>query len=139
MIYRSGATPLLTDNDVARIKALGLKNIVDLRSKEKRALAPTRPAGIRYAAIDYSMTTMIGDRRAMTNDIDLYRNFPTSLAPQIRIVFADLIHRTGPLVYYCSARQDRTGFTTAMVLSALGLSRETITSDHRLSTTYRQP
>ena len=87
---------MLTDNDVARIKALGLKNIVDLRSKEKRALAPTRPAGIRYAAIDYSMTTMIGDRRAMTNDIDLYRNFPTSLAPQIRIVFADLIHRTGP-------------------------------------------
>ena len=75
----------------------------------------------------------------MTNGIDLYRNFPTFLAPQIRIVFADLIHRMGPLIYYCSARHDRNGFTTAMVLSALGVSLETITSDHRLSTTYRQP
>ncbi len=59
MIYRSGATPLPTDNDVARIKALELKNIVDLRSREERALAPTRLTGIRYAAIDYSMTTMM--------------------------------------------------------------------------------
>ncbi len=85
------------------------------------------------------MTTMMGDRRAMANDVYLCRNFPTFLAPQLCIASADLIQRESPLVYNSSAGQDRTAFTTAMVPSALAVSRETITSDYNLSTTYRRP
>jgi len=139
MIYRSGATPLLTPDDLARVRALGLKNMVDLRSSEERRIAPTRITGVRYAAVDYAMMTMMGDRSAMTNGSALYRNFPAFFAPQLKIVFDDLLKRRGPLVYNCSAGQDRTGFTTAMILSALGVSRETIVADYHLSTAYRQP
>jgi protein-tyrosine phosphatase len=139
LIYRSGATPVLTDADVARIKALGLKNIVDLRSSEERLLAPTRLTGIPYTAIDYSMLAMMGDRRNFTNGGDLYRNFPAFLAPHLRIVFDDLLAAKGPIVYHCSAGQDRTGFATAMVLSALGVPRDVITADYHLSTADRKP
>lgn len=139
MIYRSGATPMLTSADVARVKNLGIRNMFDLRSKEERAMAPTRLTGIRYASVDYSMMKMMGENRAMTNGVALYHNFPAFFAPQLKILFQDLIQKKGPLVYNCSAGQDRTGYATAIILSALGVSRETITADYHLSTTYRQP
>jgi protein-tyrosine phosphatase len=60
---------MLTDADIARIKGLGLVNIVDLRSSEERVLAPTKLTGIRYSAIDYSMMSMIPvDRKFDMND-----------------------------------------------------------------------
>lgn len=139
LIYRSGATPLLTDADVAKVKELGLTDMIDLRSSEERVIAPTRITGIRYSAVSYSMMTMMGDRRALTNGSTLYRNFPAFLAPQLRIVFDDLIRKRGPITYNCSAGQDRTGFATAMVLSALGVPRATIVADYHLSTGYRRP
>lgn len=139
LIYRSGATPVLTDDDIVRIKRLGLKDMVDLRSSEERVIAPTRLTGIRYTAIDYSMTSMMGARKSMVNGVDLYREFPSFFVPHLKIVFEDLIEERGPLLYHCSAGQDRTGFVTAMILSALGVPRDVITADYHLSTTYRQP
>jgi len=139
LIYRSGATPLLTDADVATVKALGLTDMIDLRSSEERVIAPTRITGIRYSAVNYQMMSMMGDRRALTNGSSLYHNFPAFLAPQLRIVFDDLIRKRGPIAYNCSAGQDRTGFATAMVLSALGVPRATIIADYHLSTGYRRP
>jgi protein-tyrosine phosphatase len=140
-IFRSGATPMLTEGDVKQIQALGLRDMIDLRSSEERLLAPTKVTGIRYTAIDYSMMTMIssGGSRSMTNGAGLYRSFPTTFAPQIRIVFEDLLGNKGPVLYHCTAGQDRTGFTSAVVLSALGVPYETIAKDYHLSTALRRP
>jgi protein-tyrosine phosphatase len=69
----------------------------------------------------------------------IYLKFPTLLVPQLRMLFHTLLADEGPLVYNCSAGQDRTGFATAMLLSALGVSRDLIYSDYLLSTTYRHP
>ena len=138
-IYRSGATPLLTDADRTRIAGLGLVNLVDLRSDEERQLAPTRIDGVPYAAVGYSMAQILDRTRTTGNGGALYRDFPTMLAPQLRIIFADLKRDRGPIAYNCSAGQDRTGFATAMILSALGVPRETIIKDYHLSTQYRRP
>jgi protein-tyrosine phosphatase len=139
-IYRSGATPLLTETDLASIHGLGLSEMVDLRSAEERSLAPTRIQGVAYQAVGYSMAALSsggfqGDERIHA----VYRNFPTLLAPQLRLIFADLLAHHGAVAYNCSAGQDRTGFATAMVLSALGVSRDVILADYHLSTTYRRP
>jgi protein-tyrosine phosphatase len=141
MIYRSGATPLLSDADVIKVKALGLVDMIDLRSSEERLIAPTRLTGIRYTAIDYSMMSMMSAASAPGTDsmITLYRTMPKFLAPHLRIVFSDLINHKGPILYHCSAGQDRTGVTTAIILSALGVPRDTIIADYHLSTTYRRP
>lgn len=143
MIYRSGGTPLLTDADVQDVRALGLRNLVDLRSSEERVIAPTRLDGIPYSAIGYSMAAINGSQSNSTqiqNGGAIYRNFPTLLAPQMRLLFAKLLARAdAPLAYNCSAGQDRTGFATAMILSALGVPRETILQDYHLSTSYRRP
>jgi protein-tyrosine phosphatase len=140
LIYRSAATPMLSEADVARVTGLGVHDIVDFRSSEERLLAPTRLRGIRYTAIDYPMMTMMqSGAQRFSNGASLYRNFPKFLAPQLRVVFDDLLRNEGPVVYHCTAGQDRTGFATAMVLSALGVPRATVTADYHLSTTYRRP
>jgi hypothetical protein len=59
LIYRAGATPLLTPADVAQVRGLGLATMVDLRSDEERRLAPTRLAGqVHQDAVPYSMMAL---------------------------------------------------------------------------------
>lgn len=141
LIYRSGGQPMLTAEDVAEVKALGLAQLVDLRSSEERVMAPSKITGVPYTAIGYSLLDMMGPNPAQTmrNGVSVYHPMPTSLAPQLRLIFADLLHRSTPLAYNCSAGQDRTGFATAMILSALGVSRDQILADYHLSTLYRRP
>src|SRR3546814_7695541 len=69
----------------------------------------------------------------------VYRDFPQQLVPQLRVLFDTLLAKEGPVVYNCSAGQDRTGFATAMIMSALGVPREVIYKDYLLSTGYRKP
>ncbi|WP_375195362.1 tyrosine-protein phosphatase [Sphingobium sp.] len=137
LVYRSGGSAMLTPQDMAKVGALGLRNMVDLRSDEERQLAPSKIDGVPYLAVGYSMAGMISGN--LQNGGALYRNFPEQLAPQMRLLFNILKHQEGPVEYNCSAGQDRTGFATALILSALGVPRETILQDYHLSTTYRQP
>jgi protein-tyrosine phosphatase len=142
VIFRSGATPLLTDADVAAVKGLGISSMVDLRSNEERSLAPTRLDGLRYSAIGYPWSRIYNANDMRTPDErghGMYQDFPTLLAPQLRIVFRALLDHQGGLVINCSAGQDRTGFATAMILSALGVPREVIYQDYHLSTALRRP
>ena len=143
VIYRTGGQAMLTDSDVKRLQALGIGNLVDLQSDEERILAPTRLDGITYNAVGYSLSKMMspapGGGYTMPSMEAIYRTFPTLLAPQIRIIFRKLLSREGALAYNCSAGQDRTGFVTALVLSALGVPRETIYADYALSTANRRP
>lgn len=140
LIYRSAGQPLLTPADEAQLAKLNLANLVDLRSVEERRLAPTRIAQVRYNAIGYSMATLMpSGAQAVRNGSSIYRGFPTLLAPHLRLVFDRLLGERGALAYNCSAGQDRTGFVTAMILHALGVSRETIIADYHLSTQHRRP
>ncbi len=138
LIYRSGGQPLLSDADVEQVGTLGLSHQVDLRSSEERALAPSRIVGVPYEAIGYSMSALLKSD-APTNGEGIYRRMPVMLAPHLKLVFRDLLARDGAIAYNCSAGQDRTGFVTAMILSALGVPRDTIVTDYHLSTALRRP
>lgn len=139
LIYRSAATPMLNAGDLSEIHALGLQNLLDLRSDEERQLAPTKIDGVAYHAVGYSMIAMMKPGAPLRNGVAMYRGFPRFLAPQMRILFGMLVRGEGPVAYNCSAGQDRTGFATAIVLSALGVPRGTIVRDYLLSTGYRRP
>ena len=141
LIYRSGAQPMLTPADLAMVHALGIGQLVDLRSDEERLVAPTRIDNVPYAAVGYGMMDVMkgAGGTQLHNGADVYRNFPTLLAPQLKIIFAHLLHDRTPIAYNCSAGQDRTGFVTAMVLTALGVDHDTIVTDYHLSTRFRRP
>ena len=152
-IYRTGAMPKLTDADYDYLSKLGLEVVCDLRSTEERQLSPTRAAamgGPRYVAVDYPASDIFGNlvspsapatatATAPKPPRNMYREWPLSLAPQYKAIFEGLLAGDAPLAFHCSAGQDRTGVATALVLTALGVSRETIYADYHLSTTYRRP
>ena len=149
LIYRTGATPLLTADDDHYVAKLGVTSVIDLRSTEERQLAPDRaPAGpgVRYLAHDYpasdifsKLTPNATPAANRANQSSLYRGWLVSLAPQYRDLFRALLKGQGAVSYHCSAGQDRTGVATALVLSALGVPRDVILADYHLSTQDRSP
>lgn len=158
MLFRSGAMTSLSEEDIAYLNAMNFSAVVDLRSSDELDLYPNSwvksNASIDYLNHEYDMMTMMGKAygerksdgeidRSQTNFADmmpkLYRHLPQQLAPQLRLYFAELLETDSPVVVNCSAGQDRTGIASAVVLSALGVPRQTIIEDYLLSTQYRRP
>ncbi len=144
-LYRSGAQPMLTDADVAMVHSLDVRNIIDLRSSEERVLAPTRLDGIPYHAVGYSFTPLMGlieaelERGGVETAIQsMYGVLPEMIRPQLRLLFARLLDGEGATLFNCSAGQDRTGLAAALILTALGVDRQTVYADYLLSERYRQ-
>ena len=50
--------------------------------------------------------------------------------PRYRALFAQLVDGRLPLLFHCSAGKDRTGFGAALLLTALGVPRETVVADY---------
>lgn len=139
--FRSGAMPLLSEDDYALIGQLGIDSVVDLRSLEEREVAPDLlddRTGAMFLANDYSLKPLMA-RFTQGDGENTYKGMETMLAPQLRSLFRRLLADEGAVVYHCSAGQDRTGIATALIYDALGVDRETILEDYHLSTRLRRP
>jgi protein-tyrosine phosphatase len=140
-IYRSGAMPLLTDNDYRTIGALNITTIVDLRSLDERMIAPTMlddRTGATFISNDYSLAPLM-KAWAESNGENTYKGMVKLLAPQYRAIFKSLLRHDGAVLYNCAAGQDRTGIASALILSALGVDRTAILRDYHWSTELRRP
>ncbi|UQV17639.1 tyrosine-protein phosphatase [Brevundimonas albigilva] len=151
VIYRTAELSHLTAHDKALLEARGLRSIHDLRSVDERRDQPTDWTGEGAPAItafDYSMD-MSGFAALFQGEVTADRarevfaaSYPELLKmqrPQQRALFADLLKGEGAVLYHCSAGKDRTGMATALILSALGVPRETILADYELSNQYYRP
>jgi protein-tyrosine phosphatase len=65
--------------------------------------------------------------------IGFYRQLPKEHAASFRQMFAFLAEGKVPLAFNCSAGKDRTGMAAALVLTLLGVPRETVVADYALS------
>lgn len=140
-VFRSGALPLLTEDDYALLGGLQIGTIVDLRSLEEREVAGTLlddRTGALFVSNDYSLKPLMANMGSMKGEY-VYSGMEKLLAPQYRSLFRRLLADDGAVMYHCSAGQDRTGIASALILSALGVDRETILADYHLSTQLRRP
>ena len=53
-----------------------------------------------------------------------------------RALFAHLLEDRAPLVIHCTAGKDRTGFASALILHALGVSDDVIAEDYLLTNRF---
>lgn len=139
-IYRSGALPMLTEQDYALLGGLNIGSIIDLRSLEEREVAATRlddVTGALFIANDYSLKPLMANIGKGSGEY-IYDGMGKMLAPQYRSIFKRLLADDGAVMYHCSAGQDRTGIASALILSVLGVDRETILADYHLSTQLRR-
>lgn len=145
-IFRSGTLSKLTPADFDYLAGLKIRTICDLRSTGERLSQPNRwyeVAKIAYWARDHEVG--FGElRKVLAADLPTveearaamiagYRQLPFEQAPAYREVFARLAADGAPLVVNCSAGKDRAGTAAALVLSALGVPRETVIEDYLLT------
>ena len=150
-LYRSGAPVGLTANDRARLEGLGLHRVIDLRSREERVREPADwPLSVGAAVLefDYSLNPddYLGLMRADVTPDELeglmcrfYREMPYAFVAPYKALFAELLAVQGPLAFHCAAGKDRTGIAAALVLSVLGVARETVIDDYLVSNHMLDP
>lgn len=147
LLFRSGVMTSLTDNDQEYLGEIGIKTVVDFRSREELEIFPNHWAHnkvLNFVVHDYSFTELQALAESTTTKEkvtieNLYKVFPQALVPQLTALFDNLINNNMPVVINCSAGQDRTGLAAALILSVLDVPWETIIEDYHLSTKYRRP
>ena len=148
LIYRSGELSHLTPQDLLLVTELDIDTVHDLRSVEERQSEPTAwtgPDAPRIVAHDYVMDLSamgalfqgtITAERASDAFASMYPSMLEQQRPQETALFESLLEGDGATLYHCTAGKDRTGLATALILSALGVPRETILHDYELSNRY---
>lgn len=152
-LFRSEHLAGLTPDDQAALRALGLKRAVDFRGVAERAATPYELPGVAQHALSIEPTVvqrmqdLVQAGTRLNAEIvtglmqDLYRALVNDQAHRFAELFALLLDGDGsPLVFHCTAGKDRTGFAAALILLALGVSRETVLADYLLTNQhYRHP
>ncbi|MET0248121.1 MAG: tyrosine-protein phosphatase [Sphingobium sp.] len=142
MLYRCGTMSLLTHADAQQLRALGIRAICDFRRPSERAAEPTTWHGedVDYYAREYSSASgVLGEitrsesasAQAMRDAmIALYNDIATEHAESYRAMFGQILAGRVPILINCAAGKDRTGVGAALILAALGVSRDTIAQDY---------
>ena len=158
LLYRSDALNELSDEDLEYLQRLKLNAIIDFRSPIERNdkpdrfienvnvhLMPIDPFGnnssqdpnksfeeiqreMFYGDLDISNFLVDFNQDLVSNFSDVYKNF-----------IGMLIKNEGlPLVFHCTAGKDRAGFASALILSILGVPRDTIIQDYLATNIYTE-
>ncbi|MCA9242986.1 MAG: tyrosine-protein phosphatase [Phycisphaerales bacterium] len=152
LLYRSGALADLTDRDLQYLHALRLNLVCDFRDSDESEARkdklpapnppqlvnlPITPEGLRerLVAALQDPEGSEGDVEAIMEEAN--RRFVTEGAEPYRAMF-DRILAPGamPAVLHCSTGKDRSGLAAALVLLAMGASRETVMEDYLLTNDY---
>ena len=145
-LFRSNHLGHLTADDIATLRALSLRKVIDFRSDvEIRHAAPCRLQGptIHMMPIDPAIRPRLDERLAAGETVtaasaariicDIYRGYVHGYASHFARLFDELLEDGTPLVFHCSAGKDRTGIAAALILSALGVPREVALEDYLLT------
>ena len=154
-IYRGISTGYLTgETDRARLDALGLRLILDLRSAEEaRKLPDYVPDGARLVQIcalcapdGREISFAPGDMERMVRDAPEGEELSRVMYRQMlfgnkafKELFRALEAGETPILFHCSAGKDRTGVAAMLILLALGASDETICADYVQTNVCRKP
>lgn len=147
MLYRSGHMAETSAEDRAYLAHLGLDRIFDLRipdedSKSPSVLDPRESErivalplfpGSAHAYRDHLMAGS-GSPEAMAEImIAINRDLARDHRDEYAALLRGVTEAKGPVLVHCAAGKDRTGFGIALLLAALGVSREEIFEDYLLT------
>lgn len=145
-LYRSGTTHAFTSEDMAHIASHGIRFAFDLRSNSERRRHRSKLDGvadIEYRFLDHDKLQgdltrylqMPNKRPEQSRELmmSVYQELPYDFREAYRALFVHLAKGDLPLVFNCTAGKDRTGVAAALVLTALGVPRETVIDDYVLT------
>jgi protein-tyrosine phosphatase len=156
VLFRSGDLGQLTNQDLAFVSLLNVKDVVDFRSTSEINQSPDKyPSEYAMHRIEAPIGQANGN--GMAKMMQVVMN-PAATGSSVEQVFTDfygimalgtkdyqplfdeLLQNapTDGLLFHCTAGKDRTGLASALILSALGVPESTIIEEYYLSNRYTQ-
>jgi len=138
VVYRSGTLSHVTDAGCRAFRELGVVTVIDFRNRlSPLPLYNGDVLGIHRAAKVYGCPMSFRTEEPWQEH---YVRAVRENAASFRRAF-ELLAEPGrlPLLYHCRDGSDRTGVMTALVLTLLGVDRETVIADFRLSERVANP
>lgn len=166
LLYRSDQLSNISERDITFLKNMGLKTIVDYRSKSEASAAPNKEIfGANTYLLDPNAKTAqlaadsIDDVNKSILDLlkehkfhpekygdpeeNMYKQYKKFIySDSSKKAYRELIklildEHNLPFVQHCRGGKDRTGFGVAIVLLALGVREECVINDYTLTNQYR--
>ncbi|MDI2127783.1 tyrosine-protein phosphatase [Yinghuangia seranimata] len=160
-VFRSDGLGRLTDAGVAKLGSLGLNTAYDFRvDGEIGSNGPNKlPAGVSSQSVPLSdggvvglvvqavssgdpvkQQALLGDGKAAKFLEDVNRSFVDDPAKRAQFgTVLKAIANGDKVLFNCSAGKDRTGWMAAVVLTALGVDKDTVYRDYLASNDYLKP
>jgi len=141
-VLRADSLHRLTRSDTERLEALGLRTVIDLRSRAEVAALPPSPlpAGADTAWMPWrpprSVPAIVGGIAEMSYVPlgELYEQFVEVNEDHLAAMFAVLADpERHPVIFHCYAGKDRAGIAAAILLDVLGVPDEAIVADYAAS------
>ncbi|ANP47177.1 tyrosine-protein phosphatase [Candidatus Viadribacter manganicus] len=148
-LFRSAAFSDASEADIARLDAMGMRFLVDLRRPEERRHEPNRwpgettrvfinDQGAEGVALPPHLAALLQSDLSARSVYDymmsLYREIPFD--PRLINLYRDWFREMGEGgagVIHCAAGKDRTGIGCALTLLALGVEEETVFADYEFT------
>jgi len=141
-VYRADGIHRIEGADLARVAALGIRTVLDLRTRGEL----TDHGRVQTEAIDASyqhlpLLEQVWERDLLVAEmdaVDFLAGRYLAMLDQGASSIISALEMIGdpdrlPLVFHCSAGKDRTGVLAAVLLSVLGVSDDDIAADYALS------
>ena len=139
--FRAGRQDRMTQEDLSKLKLLGIRTQIDLRKPSEikdqgRGPLETLGASYRHIAIipeggSDRLSQLVGDTGISGKRYLGYLEFGSETWVEMFDIFAN--PESQPILLNCTAGKDRTGVATAFLLSVLGVHRVLIEEDYKLT------
>ena len=139
--FRAGRQDRMNDADLDRLRDLEIRTQIDLRAPAEikdQSRGPLPELGAQYVHIPVipeggsaELARIVGDTAISGRRYLGYLELGSQTWVRLFDLFAD--PRNQPFVVHCTAGKDRTGVTTALLLSVLGVERDVIVRDYLLT------
>lgn len=150
-LFRSGQLSNLSEQDVELVGGLELDLVFDFRRTDEQHQEPSKlpesnpPRIVSVPITPGSNASFFGqtdtDSVAMFDFmVDINRDFAEAQTATYSRMFKEILNvGNARLLVHCAAGKDRTGFAAAMILLALGVSRELVMRDYMLTADFFSP
>ena len=145
LLFRSDRLSELSENDIEKIKLLGIKRIIDLRSiGEIESHKDKVIEGIENIALPISLAFTMDELNSMNENevlMVLEKANEELITKHFKVLedFLNLLLEPIPTIFHCTSGKDRTGFATLLIYHILGVTDKEIMSDYLDSNEYIKP
>ena len=130
-LYRSGELTGLTDAGGQAFRDLGIRRVIDFRY---RTMSSPLFDGDAFSVFRWSSVSLLPVQAVSGDSTSSYVNNVRENAACYRQAFELIADPANlPLLFHCRAGRDRTGIMAALLLTLLGVDRETVLDDFLLS------